>query len=189
MKFDKVLDSKPEVTDNNGNVIKDLTAPSISSGDFFYTSLMMTTDIHIMRPDTITKTMFGIIDRVEEVLKGNNVSNPFAIDEGEIFMIPDVMSIKQNFTSIGAIADVRNKIRKQYVDASKTPDTAQFKNTINEFDQRTRTALPPNYAKEGDREMIIKDGVIYLGPNVTRVKTAPDELQSTKDYLAKLKNQ
>jgi hypothetical protein len=136
----------------------------------------------------LTQSAFGNGDKIEEMLKGNGISNPFAIDSGEICMVPDVITSKQNFTSPGAIANIRKELRAQYIDISKAPDKTKMKEQLTAFDEREKTSLPPNYSNEGDKEMIIKDGVIHFGPNVTKPKSKQNNLQSTSDFLNKLKN-
>lgn len=187
MKFPKTLDAKPVITDDNDNEIIDMTFSTLKDAEFSYVDMFMCTKNEEMRADLIAQLAFGNIERLEELLKGNDVSNPFAIEEGNVFLVPDLMSTKTHFTSLGVLSDIRAKIRKQYIDSSKAPDTTGMNDALASYKEREKTALPPNISKEGDREMIIKDGVIVFGPDVTRKKTKTEELLATQNYLEKLR--
>ncbi|MCK9574592.1 MAG: hypothetical protein WC979_01665 [Candidatus Pacearchaeota archaeon] len=188
MKFPKVLDAKPHVIDGKGNEIIDMTASSMNRLEFEFVDMIMTTEMQAMRPDLLATVAFGNIYRAEDLLKSNEVSNPFAINAGESFLVPEMTTAKEVFKSAGIIEDVRKAIRKQYIDATKAPDTSAMNTALNDYKQREKTALPPNYSKEGDKEMIIKDGVIYFGPNVTRKITQTETLTSNQNLLNKLRS-
>lgn len=182
----KILDAKPDTIDSKGNTIKDLSFATLKSNDFNFVDIMICTDEQSMRPDLLAIAAFGNTERIEDLLKSNDVSCPFAIDELEIFLIPDLISAKNNYTSLGIITNVREKIRKQYIDISKTPDTKKMHDALEDFKNREKTALPPNIAKTGDKEMIIKDGIIIFGPDVTRKRKIATQIKQHQEYLEKL---
>lgn len=188
MKFPKTLDAKGKVIDSNGNEIIDLTESSLKNTNFSYVDLIITRDEHCMRPDIIANDSFNNIEKIEDLLKANDISNPFAINESEPILIPNIISANEQFKTMGIIADVRKKIRQQYIDTSKAPDTGEFDTALDEFKSREKTSLPPNIAREGDKEMLIKDGIIVFGPDVTRNKKEILSSKDKEDLLNKLKN-
>ena len=187
MEFPKTLDAKPFVTDGNENKIVDFTFSTLKNPNFEYVDMIICTGDTEMRADLMARLAFGGLDRLEELLKSNGVSNPFAIKSGEVFLVPDLISSKENFTSTGVLTDIRTKIKMQYIDKSKAPDTSKMKDALDDFAEREKTALPPNFAKEGDKEMLIKDGVIVFGPNVTRKRYKDNVLLNTEKHLDKVK--
>lgn len=188
MKFPKTLDAKPTIIDSNDNEIIDLTFSTIKNPNFAFVDMIRCTADQEMRPDLIAQLAFNTLDRMEELLKSNDVSNPFSIEAGDVFLVPDLLMNEENFSSIGVLSDIRTKIKKQYIDSTKAPDTEKIANTLTEFKEREKTALPPNFAKDGDKEMLIKDGVIVFGPNVTRKKIKQENLLATEQYMEKIKS-
>lgn len=93
---------------------------------------------------------------------------------------------------------VSQVIRKQYIDSSKASkkDTRlqSIENKRKEAIQKRSQAssspstnnLPPNIAEEGDREVVIKGGKIYFGPDVSRNKQECEEPLSKSEFLARL---
>lgn len=187
MIFPKTLDAKPTIIDENGNEIRDMTFQTLLSDSFGFLDMIRCTSDTEMRPDLLAKLAFNNIAKIEDLLKSNEVSNPFAIESGDTFLVPDLIMSKNNFSSIGTLSDIRTKIKKQYLDKTKAPNGAGINAAMQSFKEREKTALPPNFAKEGDKEMLVKDGVIIFGPNVTRKKYKNEDLLSTESYLIKVK--
>ena len=167
LKFIKTVDSKPDVVDKNDNTIKDFTAKSLVDPNFDIVDFFMCPADFAMRPDLIAELKMGDASKLKILLKANDISNPYTIEEGDVLIIPDPILSESKFTATASATDMGTIIRKQYID----PKKAIIQNTgdsLSAYLEREKTSLPPNYAKTGDTEMLFANGKIILGPNVTR---------------------
>lgn len=90
--FDKTLDEKPTIRDNNGNTIVDLAKSVFRNYLQTPTSYVLKklTKTYVMRPDRISFMEYGTDEYTEWILKYSGISNPFSLDEDDILMIPNV---------------------------------------------------------------------------------------------------
>lgn len=187
IKYIRTVDSKALITDKNNNTIRDLSAQSLKDTDFRYIDLYICSEDFRMRPELIAQLKMGDSNKLEILLKANDISNPFTVDAGDTFIIPDPISSPNKFTATVVTDDPRTKIRKQYLDPKKT----SIKNTgdnYQDYIEREKTMLPPNYAKTGDKEIIVANGKIILGPHITRsVDKSKDVPLSMEKFIEKLK--
>ena len=178
MNFYKTVDSKPVITDKNGEDIRDLTTRSLKDNDFAYVDAMLCPAEFVMRPDLIAHLKLGSVHKTEILLKGNEISNPFAVDENDFFLIPELVTAEDKFVTTLVSGDPRKIIKKQYID----PKKSEIKNTGDNYDDykdREKTSLPPNYAKEGEKEFVLSNGKIILGSNTG--KAAESDVPLTKE--------
>jgi len=142
--FPTSIDNKPEwKRDEKSPIIIDLLqsdfAAPPNSGGLVGVDLFLVGKDEAMRPDLITQQMYGYLSPIETVLKFNNVSNPFAIDEGDVFTTWDLPSARNLLRPQSANATQREDIRKQYM-------TPEKKSTVDprlsDFDKRTQARKP-----------------------------------------------
>jgi hypothetical protein len=170
--FIKTQDSKPVITDKNGNNIVDFIIKDVKvAGENLQMTVLnyyQVKEDDAMRPDLITQSMYGYMENLEGVLKMNEISNPFSIDVNEILYVFDVPSLNGNMRTQSSVDNNNEDIRNQYItpDKKSTVDPA-----LRSFDKRNtprtpspskgnQPALPPNYAGFGDEEIEYK---YYLG--------------------------
>ena len=102
--------------------------------------------------------MYGYLDNIEQVLKFNEITNPFAIEEGDFFYTYDVPSMNNNMRPINSGATTREDVRDQYITPEKKSNVDP---ALRDFDKRNsprkadpsggnKPALPTNYAAFGD---------------------------------------
>lgn len=181
LKFNKTVDYKPIITDVNENQIIDLTQGSLKNEDFLFVDIIQCPEDFAMRPELIAELKMGDQNKLEILLKSNEISNPFSVDAGDVIVIPDPITSENKFSMTLDETSNRNIILRQYLD----PNKELIKNTGDSYDayaEREKTMLPPNYAKSNDKELLFENGNIILGPNVTR-----DKLENTETALSKLK--
>jgi hypothetical protein len=194
MEFNATQATKPQKTDDKGNryidfLHRDINA-DITNGPRGI-NYFLVTDETSMRIDLISKKMYGNMDMIEKILKFNNISNPLAIDEGDLLVIYDPISLNRNFRNENNQQEKINDIRKQYLSPEKG---SRVDPKLKEFDKRKKTpektaqsnALPPNYADFGDQEIQLRNGKLYFGANVTKSKEACEEPISKSEFLARL---
>ena len=90
--FKYTIDSKPFITDSNGNTIVDFVTPLFnknSTGVQDYKVKRVSAEKYEMRPDLVSFAMYGDIDMAEYILKFSGISNPFTLSKDDILKIPN----------------------------------------------------------------------------------------------------
>lgn len=189
-------DTKKEITHpSTGEKYIDLLEKDIVYGDTnngpqgvaYY---LITADT-AMRPDLISKTMYGNFDQVEKILKFNGISNPLSLDEGDILIQWDIFSLERNMRSQNNEAQNKIDVRKQYITPEKK---SKIDPVLQEFNKRLKakklpdTALPPNYANFGEKEIELRNGVMVFGANVSKSSNGNEgnEPLSKTEYIKNL---
>lgn len=168
------LELKSEIIDRNGNKILDLTERTYSPTNDVPLILIMEIPNDIeMRSDILAYKFHGDESNFDTLLKFNEVSNPFSIQEGLLFQIPEKTKLKANFSEKNKLYpnnDTINKdessltkgmvnislsdIRSQYINSSKS--TSQIPEYTN--------SLPPNMSKKDVTEVkVLRDGSMEVG--------------------------
>ena len=193
MNLNSTVDNKDFFTKPNGDVIIDFTNQRFNPNQraTIYDILVTSADF-VMRPDLIAKAAYRDITSSDLIMKQNGISNPFAIDEGDVFFLQEKSSIEKQFSEArGAIA--RDIVRNQYLDPSKA---TEIDNELKRFENRTKPrkgkkkdapALPPNFANFGDKEIKLRGGKIIFGEDVTaNDKVCNTEPLSKSELLKRL---
>jgi hypothetical protein len=196
--FPKTQDSKPIISDKKGNAYvdflqKDLVA-STPGADPTVIDYFLVTQDESMRPDLITKKMYGYLDNIEGLLKFNNITNPFSVEEGDILYTYDIPSMERNLRPGFGVENDRQDVRDQYITPEKgsTVDPA-----LRTFEKRNtprtanptkgnQPALPPNYAAFGDTELQVRNGKIVFGAGVTKQEDDCDKPLSKSEFISRL---
>lgn len=164
------LDSKPIFTLSDGTVIRDLTQSifNFSSNNYVSFQAYRVPAEYAMRIDLISQSVYNNTLPSEFILKYNGISNPLSIGPGDVILIPDLNSAKENIIKQGDKADSpENKIRMsyKYLDPTKAPTTD--KNATAFSDRNLKDGLlPPNIASEGAKQIIHRNGRVYFGEGV-----------------------
>jgi len=188
------VDSKPVITLEDGTDIIDLTQQSMNIVESQpMINYALVNDETSMRIDVISQIVFSTTIHIEKLLKFNDISNPFTIDTGDILLIPDLVYANINMKTGSGRDTQKFDIRNQYIDPEKE---SKLDPALANFDKRdkakkpdpskTTPALPPNFANIGEKEIEIKGGKIYFGPNVSKDRNQCEEPLSKSEFLAKL---
>jgi hypothetical protein len=196
--FPKTQDSKPGRKDSQGNVIVDFLQQDVLASEQRVLPLIIdyyfTDADDSMRPDVITQKMYGYLDNIEGMLKFNGISNPFSIEEGDVFYTFDIPSMNRNMRVNSNLESQAEDIRDQYLTPEKKSNVDP---ALRSFDKRStprkpvpqkgnQPALPPNYAAFGDKELQIRNGKIVFGPNVTKQDADSDKPLAKSEFIARL---
>jgi len=188
------VDRKPIIQLEDGTEIIDLTIPSqrIIQAQPMINYYLVDNETS-MRVDVIAQVTMGSQLHIEKILKFNDISNPFSIDENYILFVPDLIYAEINLNTSGGRDRQKFDIRDQYIDPAKKskldPSLGKFneRNKPKKADaSKTAPPLPPNFANIGDKEIEIKGGKIYLGANVSKNGNEADQPISKSEFLAKL---
>lgn len=194
-KFTSTQETKKLITDKKGNdyidfLEKDINYAIGDSGPIAI-NYYFVPDSNVMRPDLVTIDMYVVVDDyMEMLLKFNGISNPLAIDKDDIFVMYEPYSTSKNMRNSGTNLEAKNDVREQYLSPEKK---SKIDPKLKEFEKRNKqsikvesTNLPPNYAAFGDKEIEIKGGKIYFGPNVSKSITEVGNSISKSDFIARL---
>ena len=163
---------------NQGIGIWDLTRSSLS---FFNINVKIKRFYSVpedaqMRPDLICLQAYGDLIRIGSLMKINGVSNPFAVDTGTTFAIPDADGIEAAFSqkkmtlASGNTTDNPNTAfrKSQENKAFKTSDSRKaFLEQQSKAKNPIAQPLPPNLLQQGEVQTLKTPNVISLGPSVS----------------------
>lgn len=194
----EILGRKITTTKDDEEYI-DLTYQSVKYESYPYISGIYAVDEQAeMRPDIASKSVYGIDDSWDMILKFNGISNPFSLCKDDRLFIPSLIEMKQNLVDSSSSTTNAQKIRNQYIDVSKKAQTdsnlaaleKKRKDALKKKGEESGTSsvnnLPPNIAEEGDREVSIEGGRVVFGPNVSKGLGTCDNTMSKSDFVASL---
>lgn len=169
---------------NNGVGIWDLTSGSM---DFQNINLKINRYFLVreefqMRPDQLAFQAFGDLSYTGSLMKVNNISNPFALKEGNLIVVPLQERIEACFALKQATllqSNTTNNPNQQFRDVQ---EQKKFKisNSRQKFlEQRGKAKnapeqiLPPNVTQPGERQTVRTNVVIGLAPDVSNSPANP----------------
>lgn len=190
MDLNKTIDNKRIFEKSNGDQVVDFTEQNYNPAQFAkIIDFLIVNDDLSMRPDLIAMAAYRDISSTDIIMKQNGISNPFAIDAGELIFLQERREIDQQFSNIGEITR-KNQVRKQYLDPDKAPS---IDDNLQRFNQREKpkpavnkpTSLPPNFANFGDQEITFRGGKVIFGEDITDNKEVCEEKTLSKSEFLK----
>lgn len=139
--FSKTLDSKKTYFIDNETEVVDLADtifnPNVSV-NHLYTMYKVSKEYN-MRPDLLSKVLYGTTDYTEMILKYSMINNPFAIEEGDLIFAASMTSVyqavkdteKENTLVFDAVKNFHKYIDKNKVPSSAGSDKVQGKSSYN----------------------------------------------------------
>lgn len=154
----------------NGKII--MTEPTILFKSDTPLIFKYRVDVHTAgRIDLIAIEMYGSASSADYILKYNNISNPFSIEEGDELLIPSdgaPLAVWKNKPLVKA--EETNIIRNMFIDTKRLSPKDQkrieyLKRKAAELPNGVTEILPPNVLKTGKTNITIKNGIISVnGP-------------------------
>ena len=129
-----------------------------------------------MRPDLVSKYLYGSTDYTEMLLKYSLINNPFSIERGDLIFAASLSNIYNpvkdtEMDTTGAFDAVKNY--HKYIDKNKVPDKAGSDNVTQKIEKSPSEA---NISKKGDSGLTVKNGKIYFGAIDEQLVPADDAL-------------
>lgn len=178
--FNYTLDKKGTIKDNRGNELVDLAQNIFMKG----TRGVSDYDIkriskHFrMRPDLVSIAEYGSDQYAEIILKFAGVSNPFTIDEDDVFMIPNIemvhgmMEVNNPGNDSQDVESVAESIRQYFKFVNQ-----DYKSSSESYDKldkmvipsgvidttKPKDYLPPYISEDGRTALTVKGNRVYLG--------------------------
>jgi hypothetical protein len=130
-----------------------------------------------MRPDIIAALKYGDHGIVGSLLKFNSISNPFAIKEGNVLLIPNVKSIDDSFNTKKKLSQAQalasnNTNTDQNTQFKKNQESKKFKvsDARRKFlEQKVKNqpniVLPPNVLQPDEKTIMKENGFLIFAPS------------------------
>lgn len=120
------------------------------------------------RPDIIAFEVYDDVKKLEPILKLNDITNPLAIQNGDLLLIPNRNWIETLYHSEPKpYKDTESQWKKKFIDASKKPDTNKARSEYLEVQNlrkaRASEPVPPSFRRTGDVNIEEIEGKILLG--------------------------
>lgn len=133
-----------------------------------------------MRPDLVSKALYGSTDYTEMVLKYSLISNPFAVEKDDMVFSPSISSIYKPVKDVledptetfSAIKNYHKYIDKDKVPSKSgsdpialniAPKTGSMSSVSGTGTAIQATDNEANISKEGNNGITVKDGKIFFG--------------------------
>ena len=158
--------------------IWNLTQASVNySGGMSLDDYFVVTQYYQMRPDLVAAIKYGDHGKVGSLLKFNAISNPFAIKEGNILLIPNEKSIDDSFDTQKILSESQaqsdsNTNTNQNTVFKKNQESKKFKvsDARRKFlEQKVKNqpniVLPPNVLQPDEKTIMKKDGFLVFAPS------------------------
>lgn len=183
--FGKSLDNKNLYINRDGIEMVDIM-------DTIYTRMYNLDSVHSvyrankqceMRPDYLSACLYGDEAYAEITIKSAMLSNPFALEMGDLVfamtvdnIYNDVKDFLPDKNSLPSVYELVKRYHK-YIDKDKVPEAdGSEENKVAIPSAKAKPALEPNISKTGATGIVIKNGKIYFGKNKSEEDRIPDKV-------------
>ena len=154
---------KKTVTDLSEPTLK----PDYSSSKFTVARSVEVTADYAMRPDLISYYAYGVDLYADIIMKANGISNPFAIQEGDLILIPDLQAFKYFYQKPKPSKKEIEDVKRGYIDKERfsKPTEERLKKLqqlANSKKNGSPTITPSNKLKPGESAVTTKGGALIF---------------------------
>ena len=179
-------------------ILVDLTLASVKYTVYpTVKTVQYVSDDMFMRPDLVSKAVYGDESKFDLILKYNNISNPFSLDDSIQLLIPDQDDMQSQFIMPAKDSnsyDIRQPVLQPQAQNIKLFPGVQKPSRIDYLKQKAAslrlrltgqgdngTILPPNVNTPGAQNIQFVNGNIIFGADVTAVSknNCPEVLSAT----------
>ncbi len=156
----------------NGDLILDLTVSTIKyKFSPRIKEIIIVTNEFAMRPDLISKLVYGDESLFDYILIYNGISNPLSLEPGQVLLIPEKEDMDQAvITPKDGINEDKKKKEEITVKAETNKDKKRLDIIKQKVENGKKDILPPNVSKPGSQPIKIENGEIVFGPNQTNIE-------------------
>lgn len=154
---------KKTVTDLSEPTLK----PDFNSTNWKVARTVTVTRDYAMRPDLISYYAYGVDSFADIIMKANGISNPFAIAEGDIILIPDQTQFKYFYKKPKPSKKEIEDVKRGYIDKERfsKPTENRLKKLQQLADSKKNgspTITPSNKLKPGESAVTTKGGALIF---------------------------
>jgi hypothetical protein len=159
------------VDEKTGEFYFDLTAPSfIYEADLGVKGIHYVTHDQIGRIDKISEVYFGSAEFIDAICVVNNIFNPFALEEGDILIIPNLSRPDLVYQKPSA-ASRPTPSQEPFIDTGRQSqkDQSRIQRLLEKAKEKksgVKSPLPPNMLQPGQEVNVLENGEIKLGSNL-----------------------
>ena len=163
------------VDDKTGENYWNITLPSFKyKADLGIKAVHYVTVDQAMRPDLVSILYYGTANYLDAICYTNNLFNPFALEEGDVLVIPVLKNEKLVYKRPSPITRVDATIQP-YINTQvqSAKDQSRVERIIQKAKTKSAgvtTPLPPNMLQQGQKAKVFEDGQIKLGQNLNTRK-------------------
>lgn len=143
--------------------------PSVVFLDSTETIAEHTVDFHeVGRIDFISQKYYSDTIYVDYILKFNNISNPFAVNFGDVLLIPAHIDVLAEVPDIKMtqVSSAAPSIKDQFIDTKRLApvDASRVEYLKRKAKEKSNGAepLPPNILQDGESNLTINNGTITI---------------------------
>ena len=132
--------------------------------------LMLVEERHLARPDLLSWDAYGSPDHVDVILKFNQITNPFSMEEGDIIIAPNLGSVDAFYKKGSTLADMVADTKSLFIDPAKTPrkDAARIEQLARIAKRKaggSREVKPTHLLRAGEAPFTTDGTALRLAPD------------------------
>ena len=171
----KYMNLKREVTKTNyygvDKIVTDLTEPTLkpdySDPRFVVARTILVNEEYAMRPDLISMFAYGVDHYADIIMKFNGISNPFAINDGDLLLIPQLAGAKTFYKQPKPTKKEIEEIKRAFIDKNRFSKPTQdrldkLKQLAESKKNGSPTIEPSNKLKPGESAVTTKGGALIF---------------------------
>ncbi len=171
----RLLDLKDEMM-RNGEFLIDFTENNFRVNyldpNLTIKRVLLVEDKHICRLDLICWEAYGNIDYLDALLKFNQISNPFSIDEYDLILIPTDSSLNRFYKKDKKTSKVIKDTKSLFLDPSKASEKDKTRlEQLEKIAKKRRngsvTPKPTNLLREGEVPFSTDGRRLIFAPTVS----------------------
>ena len=169
------MNLKREVTKTNyygvDKIVTDLSEPTLkpnySDPRFVVARTVVINEDYAMRPDLISMFAYGTDQYTDIILKFNGISNPFAINVGDLILIPQLSGAKTMYIAPKPTKKEIEDIKRAFIDKNRFSKPTQdrldkLKQLADSKKNGSPTIEPSNKLKPGESAVTTKGGALIF---------------------------
>ncbi len=168
----KLLDLKDEML-RNGEFLIDFTENNFEVNYLdpylAVSRIILVEDRHLCRPDLICWEAFGNLEYLDAILKFNQITNPFSIEEFDLILIPAIRSIDRFYKKEKRQSRITRDTKSLFIDPTRASE--KDKNRLEQLEKISRKRK--NGSIQPKPTNLLRDGEVPFSTDGTRLIFAP----------------